>query len=289
MELYQLHCFKIAAECESITKAAQALYISQPSLSQTIRRLENELGYPLFNRLNKKIKLNYSGEILYERVCHMEKYMDNTLAELNEINNIGKSVVFLQVSCASMLLTDLLIYLKDCLPQIEFRIYQLNTAHKYIEKCLWIVSEQIDEQDDLLLHEDIKLVVPVDHPLASAEKIWLEDLVKEKFITLTENWKLFHLIKSELDKRSFSSQITMHFDNPTLMRAILNQKVGVAFVPSVSWNTHSTDHLVIRTVEDFKVSRKIYLHKPNMFLTKDQQQCIEKIRAFFKMQKDRYT
>ena len=46
MELYQLHCFKIAAECESITKAAQALYISQPSLSQTIRRLEKELGYP---------------------------------------------------------------------------------------------------------------------------------------------------------------------------------------------------------------------------------------------------
>ena len=288
MELYQLHCFKVVAEYQSITKAAEALHVSQPSLSQTIHRLEKELGYPLFIRLNKKIQLNQTGEVFFERVCHIEQYMDNTLTEMNEINNIGKPVIFLQVSCASMFLTDLLVYLKECLPMIEFRIHQLNTSNKYTEKSIWIVAEQIDEQDVVLLKEDIRLVLPTDHPLAMMEKLYLADLVDEKFFSLSENWSLFHLIKNELDKKDFIPHIIMQFDNPILMRAVLNKKLGVAFVPSVSWNTHNTNKLILRRVEDFKVSRKIYLHKPNGFLTRKQHQCIEKICTFFREQQNLY-
>lgn len=55
MELLQIKYFKAIAETENISKAAGQLYIAQPSLSQTLKRLEDELGTPLFDRTGKRI------------------------------------------------------------------------------------------------------------------------------------------------------------------------------------------------------------------------------------------
>lgn len=70
MDIYQLHCFCVVAENENITQAAQILHISQPALSQTIRRLEENLGYELFVRTHKSIHLNVYGRVLYKRALH---------------------------------------------------------------------------------------------------------------------------------------------------------------------------------------------------------------------------
>lgn len=282
MELYQLHCFRTVAECQSITTASQQLHVSQPSLSQTIQRLEKELGYPLFYRVHRKITLNGTGKILFERVCFIEQYLENTVREMNEINQSGNSVLYLQVSCASMLLTGLLVYLQKELPEIDFRIHQLRDPNPVTQQhCLWIVPEKMGEQDIVLLQEDIKLVLPAAHPLLSKDAICLNDLANEKFISLTDNWTLQQLVRKETDRQGFFPHVTMCFENPTLMRACLNQGLGIAFVPSVTWHTGNTDQLVLRRVEDFHIGRRIYLHAPDSFLTRQQRLCINAIKSYF--------
>ena len=62
MELLQLKYFQSVAKYENITKAAKELHISQPSLTITIKRLEDELNVPLFNRKGKKIELSVFGK-----------------------------------------------------------------------------------------------------------------------------------------------------------------------------------------------------------------------------------
>ena len=62
MNLSQLHYFQIVAEEEHISRAAEKLHISQPSLSTTIRRLESELDTPLFDRRGRNIYLNKAGQ-----------------------------------------------------------------------------------------------------------------------------------------------------------------------------------------------------------------------------------
>lgn len=68
MDLRQLECFRVAARTGSITAAARELHISQPALSMTISRLEEDLGVHLFDRISGKILLNSMGKSLLTNV-----------------------------------------------------------------------------------------------------------------------------------------------------------------------------------------------------------------------------
>ena len=86
MELLQLLYFQVVAQEEHITRAANTLHVSQPALSKTIKRLEDELGVPLFTRVGKTIRLNAKGEIFLRYVTTALSALSdgkNTLTSLN--------------------------------------------------------------------------------------------------------------------------------------------------------------------------------------------------------------
>lgn len=281
MDYYQLHCFRVTAEYQSITRAAAELYISQPSLTQTIHRLEKDLGYHLFDRSHKKITLNASGRILYERACRIEQLLADTRTELDEFNKVRKPTVDLHIGCASMLLPKLLLYLKNSYPGIEFRVYQWNFSRENAEAGLWLIMDPISPQDSVLLEESISLALPADHPLAEKDSIRLEDLPDQNFLCLTEQWSLTQLVERECGRHSFHPHTVMQFDNPVLMREVLLCKMGMAFIPSVTWKLPAQSGLVMRNVEDFAADRRIYLHVPERYRTAEEKICVEGIRSFF--------
>ncbi|MFI5336450.1 MAG: LysR family transcriptional regulator, partial [Opitutales bacterium] len=92
MEFYQLRYFAAVAETGNFTKAAARCNISQPSLSQQIINLEEELGKKLFHRLGRKISLTPAGQVLLERSRRILVEMDNTVKELSEDPNVGQRV-----------------------------------------------------------------------------------------------------------------------------------------------------------------------------------------------------
>ena len=69
MEVHQLRYFVAVAETGSFTRAAERCLVAQPSLSQQIRKLEEELGQALFERLGRRVRLTAAGHILYERAA----------------------------------------------------------------------------------------------------------------------------------------------------------------------------------------------------------------------------
>ncbi len=99
MELLQLRYFLAVAELQHITKAAEALYITQPALSRSISRLEASVGVPLFNRVGMRIELNKSGQIFYDYAKRSIDLLDRGMylakSAYNEVENqisIGASV-----------------------------------------------------------------------------------------------------------------------------------------------------------------------------------------------------
>ena len=82
MDLTQLQYFRTVARLENVTKAARELYVSQPTLSQSIARLEESLGTPLFDRQKGKLHLNEAGRIFLERVDRAFVEIDNGVNEL---------------------------------------------------------------------------------------------------------------------------------------------------------------------------------------------------------------
>ena len=77
MEIQQFRYFLAAARYENLTKAAEDLHIAQPALSQSIKRLETELGVSLFDRKNHRIELNEQGKLLKKRLIPILESIDN--------------------------------------------------------------------------------------------------------------------------------------------------------------------------------------------------------------------
>ncbi len=108
MELLQLQYFKTIAECQHITRAANKLMISQPSLSNTLSRIENELGVQLFDRQGRNIILNNYGKIVLEHANNILRELDNIRTEIDELEQRQNKVITI-ASTDSM-------YLREWLP-----------------------------------------------------------------------------------------------------------------------------------------------------------------------------
>lgn len=290
MEWNQLHKFVTAAKEENLSKAAEILDISQPSLSLTIKRLEEELGYPLFDREGKRIKLNESGRIMLQTCIQIEELMQNTKIRLEELNKAEHPEVSIHFGSASTLLPELLLYLRARNPQIQYQIHQWQAPEAGSGDDIQILAGPVPKHPcEILLEEEICLALPSDHVLLEKEEIFLKDLVREEFISLNDQWTLGREIRQEMERLLFCPKTTMLVDNPNMMRELLKSHIGIAFVPAVSWHSFAGEEIVLRPVADFKIKRFVYLHtKPRKYLTKEQKECISGIQEFFK-QKYQFT
>ena len=288
MEWNQLQKFMVVAKEENFSRAAEILNMTQPSLSQMIKRLEEELGFQLFLRNGKKIRLNESGRIFLQTVVQMDALMKDTKMQLEELNGMRHPKVSLHFTTASKLLPELLLYLKKRNPETQYHIHQWQAENEGDEDDIRILSSALERPDklpevsDVLLFETILLALPKDHALLQKETIVLSDLIQEEFICLNEYWKLGKEIKEAMERICFIPKATMVVDNPNMMRELLKARLGIAFVPSVSWDAFAGDEIVLRPVEGIELSRYIYLHtKPRKYLTKEQKECIQGIKEFF--------
>lgn len=194
MNLSQLHYFQVVAEEEHISRAAEKLHVSQPSLSTTIRRLETELGAPLFDRRGRNIYLNEAGRKLLEHVNFI----------FSQIDHLGKDLELRDLHIAhglSMALNNTA-YLDGWLSQFirsheKARISQsLLTEEQMIEAlrtekidlAFGLFSEVPPEIEQHVLVEDEYMVsVPAGHPLTQKRTLCFDDIRDEPFAALPSN------------------------------------------------------------------------------------------------------
>lgn len=285
MEWHRLHTFMVAAKEENFSRAAELLHTSQPSLSQTIKRLEEELGYPLFEREGKHIRLNESGRIWLHTIQQMEELYDNTRLRLEESHRKSHPQVSIYIGCASTVLTGLLQFLRERNPGIQYQIHQWNVIGENTDKDIRILAElpEMAENYSVLLEEPIMLAVPVGHHLLALPQITLKDLEKEEFISLNNNWAHSRKLALEMKKMHFTPRVTMWVDNPNLMRELLRAHMGIAFIPALSWKSFAGEEVAIRPVKGCEMNRYVYLQIPEKsYLTREQKECVKGIEEYFK-------
>lgn len=194
LKLSQLYYFKIVAEEEHISRAAEMIHISQPSLSATIRRLEEELGTPLFDRRSRNIFLNEQGKKLLEHVNFI--FSQTELLHKNFEQKDFYLAHGLSIAVNNSLFLDgwLSTFIKN---HTNARITQHILAedqmiagllNESIDLAVGIFSEiPSDIEQVQLLEDDYRVVVPVDHPFAQRESLTFEDIRNEPFTSLPSN------------------------------------------------------------------------------------------------------
>src|SRR5262249_40871751 len=127
MDLLQLRYFQTVARYEHMTQAARELMIAQPSLSQTIARLEEELGVPLFDRQGRHIRLNQFGRTFLQRVERIFTELEDGRRELADLAGLEQGRVALSIF-STPLLADLLSAFRVEYPRVSFRLSLQHTS-----------------------------------------------------------------------------------------------------------------------------------------------------------------
>jgi LysR family transcriptional regulator, transcription activator of glutamate synthase operon len=243
MELLQLKYFQTVARMEHMTRAAEELGVAQPALSQTIARLESELGVPLFERIGRGIRLNQFGRAYIVHIERIFLELEQGRRELVHITNGSQGQVDLAIGVATHLLPDLLGAFQRDHPGVRFRLsqHEVTTMAQQLSRggydlCLTsppLVQEGLQSVN--LLTEDIRLAVPTGHMLAQREYIRLQEVAGEAFVCLKPEHSLRQLTDSFCQQAGFRPQVVFESDEPSTIRGLIRAGLGIAFVPALSW------------------------------------------------------
>ena len=262
MELLQLRYFQKVAELESITKAANFFKIPQPSMSQTIRRLENELNSKLFDRKNGKLFLNENGKLFYRHVEAALREINNGVAVLAALSDdISGSV--------SVKIMDSHRFILSCIPKFTNLYPQIciSASHGYYEDQLVTYDLCISSFPSYqhmtecipIVKEKIIVAVHEEHPLAKRKSVGISDLKGEKLISMPARSALYNTTVSLCKARGFEPQIPIICDDPYFVRKYVSENMGIALAPEISWAGRFRANTVLLPLDEPEVFATSYL------------------------------
>lgn len=261
MELTQLYQFSVLARLNSVTRAAQKLYITQPALSNTISRLENELGVKLFTRLGNRIELNDAGALFLEYVDGALGRLEEGVASVRELASTISWDVSFSVPNGG-LVTDLKYSFIQEHPDV--RLHQHFFSAQQTKEALLsgmiqfaltyrpILDDQI--QWSPLAQSEIVLLVSEQHPLLRKQDVFLRDVEDFPLLTSESSQDLADVFISHCKKVGFTPRILFSGDEPRLISSIMkdghsilvNHKVLTSLEPPVKKEGQSLDWVPMR-------------------------------------------
>lgn len=242
MELRQLEYFMAVCKTLHFTRAAEALHISQPSLSQQIQKLEIEVGMPLFDRIGKRIALTEAGHILLDHCQRVFHEIEQAQAAIRDLNGLerGNLTVGSLLTCVNYLLPSAILKFKELYPNINLSVFGLKA--KDIQKRLheneldlgiaFLPIIDNDLESIPLFTEELSLAVPVDHPFSSRQAIDMRELDDVQTILLPESYFLRQLIDSYCLDIGLTLQPTLEMTTMESLTQMVTKGVGITILPS---------------------------------------------------------
>ena len=274
--LQQLRILKAVASEKSFTRAAEILYVSQPSLSKQIKILENRLGIVLLNRENSTISLTEGGRVFLQYSERILALCEESCRALNDVKNgdRGNLTVGASQTIGTYLMPRVLALFAQNYPQINIkvqvdstRVIAKNVVNREIDIAVvgGDVPEELKKNLDIenFVEDELILIVPKSHPFAlkKHKKINKDDLYHLNFITLnsTSTIRKFIdniLIQNDIETKQFN--IIMQLNSIEGIKTAVSLGLGAAFVSSSAIEKEIKLKTVeIITIENIRITRRL--------------------------------
>jgi DNA-binding transcriptional LysR family regulator len=247
MEMHQLTYFESVSRHLHFTRAAQELNVAQPSVSQQIRKLENELGAPLFHRMKRHVTLTEAGKTFLPHARAVLQRLEEARLEVQELSGLRKGTLAVGAppSVGTHLLPRALAAFSRRHPGIalSFREAGSRTLVDLLEDGeldLAVVIQPVrhpalDTQP--LIEEELLLAVPRQHHLASAaadRRVRLAQLRQEPFVLLREGaYDLRDQTLSACRRAGFEPQVALDGGEMDSMLRFVAAGIGLAVLPEM--------------------------------------------------------
>jgi len=236
MELLQLRYFCDAAESENFSHTAHKYGVPPSNISQTVHRLEEELGVSLFDRSANRITLNTFGKNFYDRIKTALETIDDAKREARDYDERQPKEIRLKVCTNRRVVTLAIEKFREKYPDVNFYL-----SHKYGDDGEFdlVISDiaPLGENmtKELLVTEKILVAVKGDNPVIKGKKLDLSDLKSQRFISMPEESSLYRVTEEICSRHGFKPNIAIKSDDPYYVRRYAELGLGVVFVPSFSW------------------------------------------------------
>lgn len=272
MTIRHLRIFIEVARTGKMSLAAQRLFISQPTVSQAIRELEDHYGQKLFERLSKKLYITSFGKELFSYATQVVEQFDNLEKTMNDSMHIENLRIGASVTVGTCLLSKIIKEFHSVCPRVNTYAYVNNTT--MVEKKLLksdldiaIVEGEIHSQDLIttpVIDDYLVLLCNNNHPLLKKEKITLYDLENQRFAMREDGSGTREFFEQILHKYKIHIQLVYEASSTdTIRRSILDDDC----LSLLSIHTFEEDiicgkiHIIKTDFNTLKRSFKLVHHK----------------------------
>lgn len=301
----ELLYIKTIADTQSISKAAEELFIAQPSLSQALQRIERELGTHLFIREPRGMKLTYAGEKYYLMAKEILDIYSDFKSEITHINELkaGRLVIGIARYMGMNILPNILPKFNKNYPNIEIIIREENT--RVLENLVLggnvdfalthVHKKEMNEKINYeILKEDEFLLVTPKAYLKDSDKIKvkdgksyvdLRDLEGEKFILLDINKGIRKVQDRTIKSYGINPEVVFTTKNFETAKRLAANGMGITIIPKDYLNIFSQD----KSYDSFNLSgteENIWytaiLTIPDIYKSQATKVFIDEVKRFFK-------
>ena len=271
--LHQLQILEAIARHGSFTRAAEELELTQPTVSQQIKRLTQTIGLPLFEQLGKQIYLTAAGqEVLAASAIISEKFAELEIA-IDEIKGLKQGRINLVASTtAKYFVPRLLGTFRRKHPDIELALHITNQEG--------VLARLARNQDDLyftgrppsdleielrpILENPLVVVAPSNHPLAGKTNIAIKELATEPFIFREAGSGTRSVVEHFLAENRVAVDVVIELSSNEAIKQAIAGGLGISVLSQHSLDLETQNGLLtILNVEGFPIHRHLYVIYPN--------------------------
>ncbi|MCF6093083.1 LysR family transcriptional regulator [Microaerobacter geothermalis] len=294
MEFRQILYAIMVAEERNFSRAAEKLHIAQPSLSQQIAKLEQELGVQLFDRSVTPLDITDAGKRFLEGGKKIIDMMNQIKKEMEDVANLKKSKLLvgsLPIT-GGHILPPVLSKFQEIYPGIEVELMEettleleeLTASGSTDVSLLTLPIQNPALEWEPLLEEEIFLAVPPHHPLSRKKNIHLRDVQDQPFILLKKGQGFRQIALNLCHQAGFQPSIVFESTNIETVQSLVAAGIGIAFVPKIVTRTKRTNYNpVYLSITQPKASRTIVMaYRRGRYLSKAAQAFIQTMKETVK-------
>ncbi len=267
MEMHQLRYAVAVARCGNFSRAAEQCHVSQPSLSQQIQKLEDELGERLFDRMKREARLTPHGESFLRRAVRILEEVDAARREATDARNLLRGTVTLGVlpTIAPYLLPEVMAEFTEKYPGVEIVVQEDTTARLLKQTLAYeidfalashpIQDERLEVQE--LFAEELLLALPPGHPLTRKRTVGATDLEGERLIVMKEGHCLGDQVLGFCDRHDLRPKISFRSAQLETIQSLVRAGLGISLIPAMADRTGRGDQPEYRPLHSPKPGRKI--------------------------------
>src|SRR5216684_5596978 len=269
MDINQLEVFLGVATEKSFSRAAEALHRTQPAVSQAIRRLENELGEPLFDRSSKDGTLTAAGRVLLDfsqQMLNLRQHAHSAIRELRDLHRGKLSLGANEYTVMSLL--RLIPIFRARHPHIKIEVKRSLASRipgEIIGRDVEIGVVSFKPSDPAIKSvpvatDELALVVSPDHPLAGKKIVSVRELGAEAFIAHNVPSPYREKVIKTFEKHRTPLNISMEMPTLEAIKRLVERGLGVALIPRLAAQTEiERKQLAGLAVKEMRLERRVHL------------------------------